>query len=151
MITKINVLWDATCFLVDKKDAIIRRDLALLSSGQKSETSVPSRSGCSSLRNVWSQSVFTMSPFCLSLFTSGWAYLTRFNKLHGLSHSWISASRPEETQDFVPVFYGTRKFITVFTRAPALVSYPEPDQFSPYHPILSEMHVNIIPTCVYAF
>jgi hypothetical protein len=31
-----------------------------------------------------------------------------------------------------PAFYGTRRFITVFTGP-----YPEPDQSNPYHPILS--------------
>jgi hypothetical protein len=35
-----------------------------------------------------------------------------------------------------PAFYGTRRFITVFTRAFHL-SLSEPDQPSPHHPILS--------------
>jgi hypothetical protein len=35
-----------------------------------------------------------------------------------------------------PAFYGTRSFITVFTR-PSTGPYPEPDQSNPYHPILS--------------
>jgi hypothetical protein len=34
-----------------------------------------------------------------------------------------------------PIFYGTRRFITVFTRA-ATGPYPEPDESSPYHLIL---------------
>jgi hypothetical protein len=35
-----------------------------------------------------------------------------------------------------PIFYGTRRFITVFTRA-LHWPYPEPDQSRPYYPILS--------------
>jgi hypothetical protein len=34
-----------------------------------------------------------------------------------------------------PAFYGTRRFITVFTRAPPTCPYPEPDQSSPCLPI----------------
>jgi hypothetical protein len=35
-----------------------------------------------------------------------------------------------------PAFYGIQKFISAFTRAHHW-SYPEPDQSSPYHPVLS--------------
>jgi hypothetical protein len=41
-----------------------------------------------------------------------------------------------------PAFYGTQRFITVFTRA-LHSPYPEPDRSSPYHPIpsyLSKIH-----------
>jgi hypothetical protein len=34
-----------------------------------------------------------------------------------------------------PALYGNRRFSAVFTRA-STGTYPEPDQFNPYHPIL---------------
>jgi hypothetical protein len=38
----------------------------------------------------------------------------------------------------LPTFYGTKRFIVMFTRA-LNWSYPEPDKSSPYHPILSKI------------
>jgi hypothetical protein len=40
-----------------------------------------------------------------------------------------------------PTFYGTRRFTTVFTK-PSTNPYFEPEQSSPYHPILSKIHFN---------
>jgi hypothetical protein len=44
-----------------------------------------------------------------------------------------------------PTLYVTRRFVTVFTRALPTRPYPEPDQSNPYHPILSKIHLNIVP------
>jgi hypothetical protein len=48
-----------------------------------------------------------------------------------MNPSW-EAANCAATKQFYPIFYGTWKFITVFTGP-----YPEPDQSSPYHPTLS--------------
>jgi hypothetical protein len=58
---------------------------------------------------------------------------------HLLTYSWSSALLEEpsilQILKNLPVFYGTRKFITVFTK-PSTAPYPEPDQSNPYHPTL---------------
>jgi hypothetical protein len=64
------------------------------------------------------------------------------------SWSWPFLEKPPVVQllNSFPESYGTRRFITMFTRAPLTGPYPEPDQSSPYNPILSKIHFNIIHT-----
>jgi hypothetical protein len=52
--------------------------------------------------------------------------------------SWALLEKPQIVQPLknFPAFYGTRRFITVFTRA-FHGPYPEPDLSSPHHPIPS--------------
>jgi hypothetical protein len=57
-----------------------------------------------------------------------------------LTHSWSRAllEKPPSVQLLknFPAFYGTRRFIAVFTITLHWF-HPEPDQSNPYHPILS--------------
>jgi hypothetical protein len=59
---------------------------------------------------------------------------------HSLTHSWSWALLQKlpivQLLKNFPAFCGTRRFITMFTRA-LHGPCPEPDQSNPYHPILS--------------
>jgi hypothetical protein len=69
---------------------------------------------------------------------SGGSSITKFEnpwlKVKITSWSWALLEKPPVVKPLknFPTFYGTRRFIIVFTGP-----YPEPDRSSPYHPILS--------------
>jgi hypothetical protein len=65
------------------------------------------------------------------------------------SCSWVLLEKPPVVQLLknFPKFYGTRRFITVFTRSLPL----EPHSSNPYHPILSKIHWNSLATYVLIF
>jgi hypothetical protein len=74
-------------------------------------------------------------PFRFSiLFPSLSTFISIVYCSYSHSGSWTLLEKPPIVQPLknFPAFYGTRKFITVFTGP-----YPEPDQSNPYHPILS--------------
>jgi hypothetical protein len=56
-----------------------------------------------------------------------------------ITHSWSQdlLEKPPVVQLLknFPAFFGNRRFITMFTK-PSTAPYPEPDQSSPYQPIL---------------